>query len=184
MRKKIACILLIITCVLLSSCGQNGSAAENSGSSGDTQNGNGHAALIVDGKDITSENIASINYEKQYAQLPLLAILEALGGKTEWVDEEKVTIVFHDTTYILNPTQNTLQKEGDSFNIIAIPPGTRHGGYYEICGEEFMIDSNCLDHFLYLLGARIAIDYDRALVTIDFVKNTASGLAESEEGDA
>lgn len=182
--KSIVCIILMIACVLLSSCSKNSSAADASESSGDAQDRNGHAALIVNGKDITSEKLASINYEKQYAQLPLLAILEALGGETEWVDEEKVTIAFHGTTYVLNPAQNTLQKEGDSFNIIAVPPGTRHGGYYEICDEEFLIDSNCLDHFLYLLGARIAIDYDRALVTIDFVKNTASGLAESEEGDA
>lgn len=145
MRKKIACILLMITCVLLSSCSENGPAADASESSGDAQDRNLHAALIVDGKDITSEKPASINYEKQYAQLPLLAILEALGGETEWVDEEKVTIVFHDTTYVLNPAQNTLQKEGDSFNIIAIPPGTRYGGYYEICDKGFMIDSNCLD---------------------------------------
>ncbi len=72
-----------------------------------------------------------------------------------------------------------MQKEGDSFNIIAVPPGTRHGGNYEICDKEFMIDSNCLDHFMYLLGARITIDYDRDVVTIEFVKNAESGSAAS-----
>lgn len=181
--KLIVCIILMIACVLLSSCDQNSSAADASESTGDARNGNGYAVLIVDGQDITSEKLASINYEKQYAQLPLLAILKALGGETEWVDEKKVTIDFQDTTCVLNPTQNTLQKEGDSFNIIAVPPGTRYGGYYEICDKEFVIDSNCLDHFLYLLGARITIDYDRAVVTIDFVENAESGLAASEKGD-
>lgn len=184
MKRSIVCILLIITCILLSSCSKNSSAADAPESSGDARDRNGHAMLIVNGKEITSENSASIDYEKQYAKLPLLAILEALGGETEWVNEEKVTIVFNDTLYVLNPTQNTLQKEGDSFNIIALPPGTRHGSYYEIRDEEFMIDSSCLDHFMYLLGARIAIDYDRAVVTIDFVKNAESGLAASERGES
>lgn len=174
MKKITIFILLIVMCIFTSFCDQNTSSTINNSlmSSKDVQNMNNNFTLIVDGRDISLHTSLSINYEKQYAELPLLAISEALGGEVKWVNEKKVKIVFNDTQYILNPTQKTLKKEKDSFNIINVPPGTNHGGYYQICDKEFIVDSDSLCYFVNLLGAKITIEYDTAVVTIDFDRNT------------
>lgn len=68
----------------------------------------------------------------------------------------------------MNPSKKTLKKKGDSFNIIAVAPGATHGIYCETLEQEFIIDSDSVSYFLYLLGAKIVIDYDCDTVIIDW----------------
>lgn len=162
MRKPFIFILsVIVMCVSCSSCNKSDLLYERVS---DTDN---DVTFIVNGKDISSENFVSINYEEQYAELPLIAITEALGGEVEWVSNKKVFILFNGTNYILNPTKKTLKQKRDSFNMIALPPGAQHGACYQIGDEEFIIDSDCLRYFLRLLGAKITIHYETASVIID-----------------
>ena len=122
--------------------------------------------LIINDSDISLGNYISINFQKKYAKLPLIAIVETLGCDVEWYNKNKVTITFDNNVYILNPVEKTLKKKGDSFNIISIPPGTKHNGYYQIEKNEIIIDSDSIRHFINLLGAKITIDYDAGIIKI------------------
>lgn len=164
MKKQVLCILMAIVCLFISSCDKIASSSTPFEGSEDINN---NFRLIVNGDDVPHNNSVSINYEKQYANLPLIAILKALGGKVNWINEEKVTILFNDTSYILNPMKKTLKKEGEAFNIIAVPPGTGHGGYYQLSDQEFIIDSDSLRYFINLLDAKITVDYNNSVVKIE-----------------
>lgn len=171
MKKSIVYIfVLLVICIFISSCSKNHSAVKTDSSTTDLreeQNMHNACKLFVNGQElILPDTPILINAEEQYAELPLIAISEALGGKTKWINQNKVTIIFNDAKYVLNPTQNTLTKAGDSFNIIAIAPGANHGGKYRICGEEFFVDSDTLSWFMHLLDAEITIDYARSIVSI------------------
>lgn len=171
MKKIIMCIsLALAVCFLVSSCGKNDVTTESNSLTNyeDMQNMNNHLKLTVNGKDISSDKFLSINHEKQYAEIPLIATLRALGCQVEWVNEKRVKIIYNDTIYILNPNKQTLKKRGDSFNIIAIAPGATHGIYCKTLDQEFIIDSDSVSYFLYLLGAKIVIDYDCNTVIIDW----------------
>lgn len=173
MKKVIICILLVLTvCFFVSSCGKSDSeTSDNSSTSYEDvqkQNMNSNFKLTVNGKDISSDRVLSINHEKQYAEIPLIATLRALDCQVEWVNEKKVKIICNDTVYILNPSKKTLKEKGDSFNIIAVAPGATHGIYCETLEQEFIIDSDSVSYFLYLLGAKIVIDYDCDTVIIDW----------------
>lgn len=86
----------------------------------------------------------------------------------EWVNEKRVEICYNDTVYVLNPSAQTLEKAGDSFNIIAVAPGATHRLYCETLEEEFIIDSDSVSYFLSQLGAQITIDYENDTVKIDW----------------
>lgn len=133
----------------------------------DNQDMNNDFKLIINEIDITAGNYVYIEQQEKYAKIPLVAIAKSLGCDVKWHNNSRVTINFENTTYILNPTKKTLKKKGDTFNIIDVPPGTNHGGYYQIKENEFIVDSDSISHFIYLLGARITIDYDAKIIKID-----------------
>lgn len=176
MKKTVLYVLVVIfaMCIFFTSCNKKASSITETSTVTDTavQSMNSKVSLIVNGNDLSYVNYVSLNYEKQYAELPLTAIMEALGANVEWVSEKNVSIVFNNTKYVLNPKKKTLKKEGDSFNIIALPPGTKHGGYYQIRDKEFIVDSDSARHFIYMTGAKITIDFDSASIKIDFDKKT------------
>lgn len=170
MKKMIYISLVLAMCFFVSSCGKSNAAIKDNFSTNyeDVQDMSNNFTLIINGKNISSDKDLSINHEKQYAEIPLIATLRALGCQVEWVNAKRVEIIYNDTVYILNPKKKTLKKKGDSFNIIAIAPGATHGVYCETVDQEFIIDSDSISYFLYLLGAQIAIDYDQDTVIIDW----------------
>ena len=95
--------------------------------------------LIVNGEDISEGHHVSIN--DGYAEIPFVALTEALGAITERVDDEKVLISYQDTEFILNMEQGTLI---DSYNpeldyFIAAPGST--GVRWTVIDGEFIIDN-------------------------------------------
>ncbi len=122
--------------------------------------------LIVKGKDITDGNFILLNYTSEYAALPLTAIAEELGAEVVWHSRYKATITYNEKNYMLNVPCCTLCAERESFNEIALPPGTHHGAFYMAYGYEFIIDSDSFRRFLKIMGAEIDIDYDSAIITI------------------
>ena len=135
----------------------------------DTQYINEDVSLIINGTSISSNNLY-INYEKQYAILPLITISKELGCEVIWHSEKKVTITYENDTFYLNPTKNTLFKgKKKDFNIITLPPGSNHGAYYKIDkdNKEFMIDNHSITLFLNMLGANIREDYENRIIKID-----------------
>lgn len=170
MKKMICFFLSLVVCFFVSACDKNNTNTKDTslGSREETQNVHGSYKLIVNGKEIESDIALSINHEKQYAEIPLIATLNALGCQVEWVNEKRVEIRYNDTVYVLNPSAQTLVKSGDSFNMIAVAPGATHGLYCEILDREFIIDSDSVSYFLSQLGAQITIDYENDTVKIDW----------------
>ena len=169
--KKWMCILLALAmCFVATSCGKNDTGAKDTSSTNQeaTQNIRADYKLIVNGKDIAAGTAFFISHEKQYAEIPLTAALSALGCQVEWANEKSVEIRYNDTVYILNPSEQTLVKSGDSFNFIAVAPGAAHGLYCETLDREFIIDSDSVSYFLSQLGAQITIDYENNTVKIDW----------------
>lgn len=169
--KKIICIsLALAVCFCVVSCEKNDTGTKGTSSTNqeETQNLPVSYTLIINGKNIASDTAFSINHEKQYAEIPLTATLSTLGCQVEWVNEKSVEIRYNDTTYILNPSEQTLVKSGDSFNMIAVAPGAAHGLYCETLDREFIIDSDSVSYFLSQLGAQITIDYENDTVKIDW----------------
>lgn len=196
MKKILMCALLIGFCIFAFACSKNVNAPastekiqsgnntsddnntpsdnnttdDNNTSGGNNtsdENNTSAALLTVNGEIISSDNVF-INYEKDYAELPLIAIVKALGGTVELISENEVDIDFEGTRYVLNLSEKSLEQEGIAFNMLDLPPGTMHGAKYRICGDEFMVDSDCLRYFLNQLGARIKIDHDSASVEVYF----------------
>lgn len=120
--------------------------------------------LIVNGK-VCNDCFVKIHPDG-YAGIPLLRIMRELGGTTQWLSNNKVRIVFAETDYVLNPDKRVLEKDRETFNLIAIMPGANHGIYYQISEEEFIIDSDSIRYFFSLLGIQTKINYDSATVVI------------------
>lgn len=142
----------------------------NSGTEGG-ENMNKNCRLLVNGKDISSENYVFLNYEYHYADLPLIAIVKALGGEAEWEEEMIATIEYNGKQYILNAEQYALVEKDQNAvqNFFAPPPGAIHGLGGQIIGDEYVISSVVIKRFITRLGAKISIDYDASIVYIDTI---------------
>lgn len=137
-------------------------------SSGDDSKLNTECKLIVNGNDITNGNHIKINYEKRYAELPLTAVVTALGAKVEWQSKTTATISFGGKKYILDTTKNSLVEDGSTFNVLIVAPGSTHGSFFQVVGNEFVVDSDTAKLLLANnMGAKIKTDYDQAIVSID-----------------
>ena len=161
MKKFMLCIFIVVLCMV--SCGMNSVEYE------DLKNMS-NSLLTVNGTDITSDNYVFIEHEKQYAKIPLIAVLSELGVSVEWEGKRNAVIIHNGNLYDLNTAKNTLVKRGDSFNMIELPPGTNHGAYYQALDGEFLIDTDSAYYFLKALGITVTIDYDRSIVKI-FIEN-------------
>ena len=169
-EKIIIGLLLIIMSIFITSCSHDNlvSHDDSSESCDEEQNMISSGTLIVEGKDITAGNHVILNRENDYAELPFIAISKALGVQVDWISDREVIMDFDDTKYILNPLEKTLYEEGDSFNMILLPPGEFHKTYYELCDKEVIIDNVYMFRFIRVIGAMMDIDYDNSVVNIYF----------------
>ena len=123
--------------------------------------------LIVKGKDITYQNHVKINHELRYVELPLTAVMKELGAEIKWLNGTTAKTTFKGKEYILNTIKCSFIEIGTTFNILGIAPGSKHSAYYQVVDNEFVIDSSsALLLVNNLMGAKIKIDYDKAIVTI------------------
>ena len=121
------------------------------------------ARLIVNGVDITEGNHIFIHHEEQNAEIPILAIMRALGydvnvryqsssGTYEAVIDDYVFLTTHRTDFSIPP-------ESGSESCVR-----------RFAEDEFIIDSQCIFTLLYWeWGAEINIDYDESTVYVDSI---------------
>lgn len=168
--KKFIFTLFIIFLICISACNNKPTNStpnnDTTLNSKDIEDMNNDCKLIINGNDVSLGSRISINYQEKYAKLPLCSIAKSLGCDIKQYNKNKIVLTFKDNVYILNQTNHTLKKKGDNFNIIALPPGTNHSGYYQIHENEIIIDSDSMRHFINLLGAKIIIDYDSGIINI------------------
>ena len=123
--------------------------------------------LIVKGKEMAATHHIQLNYEYRYAELPLTVIMRELGAKTEWQSKTTVKITFDEKDYFLDTEKGSLVEAGKTFNILTVAPGSKHGTFYQVVGDEFVIDSDSAVLLLVnIMGAKISIDYDERIVNI------------------
>lgn len=134
--------------------------------------------LIVKGKEIAVANHIKLNYEHHYAELPLTAIMKELGAKVEWQSKTTAKITFDGKYYLLDTTKGSLIEIGNTLNILVVAPGSKHGVFYRVVDNEFIIDSDSAKLLLInIMGAKISVDYDHRIVNI----NTAQGTTKNTE---
>lgn len=123
--------------------------------------------LIVKGKDITSDNFVNLNYECHYAELPLTAVLKALGAKVEWKKQTIAKITINNKDYILDTNRASLVEAGDKINLLVVAPGSNHGVKSQVINNEFVIDSDSVKLFIVnMIGAKIEINYNEKIINI------------------
>ena len=127
--------------------------------------------LIVNGRDISSESYVFLKHDERYAELPLTAIVKALGASVEWKSETVAIILHNEKEYVLDTDQYSLvQKGGNALeNFLAPPPGLTIGQNGKIIKGEFVISSNVIQKFIKRLGAKINLDYIQSIIYIDTV---------------
>lgn len=128
--------------------------------------------LIVNGKEIAVSDNIKLNYEYHYAELPLTAIMKELGAKVEWQSKTTAKITLGEKGYLLDTTKGSLIEIGNTFNIITVAPGTKHGVFYRVVDNEFIIDSDSAKLLLInIMGAKMSVDYDHRIVNINTIDN-------------
>ena len=125
------------------------------------------AKLIVKGKDITAGNYAKIQFDHVF--IPLKAVVEQLGGKVEWNnDNPEVFITYNSKKYILNTSVGMkIYEVREPENIIIQPP--LGGGYLFseiINGDIIILESNIRIFLKNQMGATVNIDYDNLMINI------------------
>ncbi len=119
------------------------------------------ARLIVNGVDITEGNYVRINHGKETAELPILAILRALGYDAEMQHNEGSDIY---ESVIDNEVGYYTTKE-DGFGVYFL---NHDGCVREIVNNDFIIDDICAFPAMYRTWeAIITIDYETSTVYID-----------------
>ena len=117
--------------------------------------------LVVNGVDITEGNYVRINHGKEIAEIPMLAILRALGHDAEMQYNEARDIY---ESVIDNEVGYYSTKEED-FSVVLLH---HQGCVRKIVNNDFIIDSTCAEPTMYRTWeARITIDYDTSTVYVD-----------------
>lgn len=117
---------------------------------------NDNYRLIVNGKDITEGKYIFI-YEDDTAELPFVAVMEALGVKIDR-QGDIFTFVFEDYTLTLDIGKRDFG--------LPMPPGSTKC-IRKIYDGEIVIDSTSASYFIAVkMGADMKIDYNEKTVTI------------------
>ncbi len=111
--------------------------------------------LVVNGKDITSENYVMLTQDDVY--LPFTAILEALGAELLWQSDTTAKISFDGKKYLLTTTDCSLIEEGGDFNFLLIPPGGIHR--YWTIENEFIVDDTMMQSVFILMEKDIRVRF-------------------------
>ena len=125
--------------------------------------------LLLNNIEIGSDCYVNINFEQHYAELPLIRILIKMGASVTWQDDSVAAISINGNEYLLNIDKRTLKKQGSEANYLQVAPGSNHGMICKMVSEEFICDSDTLLYFIvYELGAKMDIDYENAIISINF----------------
>ena len=122
--------------------------------------------LFVNGKDISDDNYVYMSHLYKHTGVPMVSILEELGAKVRWQSDTTADIYINDEKYILDTSENTLQKPGSDWNYINILPGTKNGYEYTMVDGEYTVDGSYLAWFLKSIGINMDIDYEESVITV------------------
>ena len=129
---------------------------------------NENIKFYVYDKPVRIDNKIKINRDNKSAQIPVLAMCEAMGAKVIWFGNKVVFIIFEDETYILNIKKETLKKLGSNLDLIAYPPGgVEYVRFYEFVDQEILVDDLSLTRFVRVRNSFIKIDFDSNIIYID-----------------
>lgn len=124
-----------------------------------------HQVLLVNGKDIAPDNYVKFEEIKNYAELPLTAILEEFGATTEWQSDTEAIITLNGKKYILDAEKCILKEENSDVNILTplYAPGTTGVAdipMYRTYGDDFIVDNYTLQGALAYLGFNYTVNVD------------------------
>lgn len=132
-----------------------------------------HQVLLVKGKDIAPDNYVKFFENKNYAELPLTAILEEFGATTTWQSETEAIITLNGKNYILDAEKCTLKEENSTVNILTplFAPGIAGVAdipMYRTYGDDFIVDNYTLQGALKNLDLyyTVKVDYKTETVII------------------
>lgn len=119
---------------------------------------NNNCKLIVKGKDITSASYVYLDEVNHDVEIPLTAVVKALGAKVRWENKTTVIITFDGDDFILDIAKQDFG--------LPLPPGATHFAR-KIIGKEVVIDSTSATGLIsHWMGAKIKIDFDKKIVEI------------------
>ena len=161
--KKILCILLsVLMLFFLFSC----KIGEEENKNRETQSG----SLYVNGTFIT-DTITIV--DNDYAIIPFIPVLKALGFSVEWTDENTATVSKDSKSYTFSLADKTLIENNRSHdsNLIITAPGCDHG-YVQAVEKDLIMNHENVASTLQLMGitVRRGLDRDNMAVCIDVIK--------------
>lgn len=121
--------------------------------------------LFVNNKSISSAGVR-INNKKEYAELPIVRICEALGAQVEWYGK-RAYISFGEETYELDIDKFTLYESDSNFNLLTPPVGGQLWTYYRADENELFVDTITLGYFFYKIGVLSTVDTETNTVVIN-----------------
>lgn len=124
-----------------------------------------HQVLLVNGKDIAPENYVKFYEIKNYAELPLTAILEEFGATVTWQSDTEAIINLKGKNYTLDAEKCTLKEENSNLNLLTpiYAPGTSAVTdipMYRTYGDDFIVDNYTLQGALTNLGFSYTVKVD------------------------
>ena len=133
--------------------------------------------LIVNGEKIQVDKKYAKLYQQQeeeYAVLPLITIINSLGGNTSTDSNDvMINIELNDRRFLLDTKQNSLVEDMEvidnnilPWNYLTTAWGGTHAAYKEIVDTEYYVDSTTISHFFYKNDIAMEIDYNTSTINI------------------
>ena len=112
---------------------------------------------------------------KDYATIPLVITLEALGFGVAWEDDHIANLTYGSREYVLNLTERSLiEKNGTMGNVLIPAPGSDVYSF-EPTERDIIIDVRFFQGVMYLLKMNVYVDWDVEERNIHIKKNTNIG---------
>ena len=170
--KKISLALVLVFIFSLFTIGCGDANSENGNSNYEfRENENNGYAVIVYGKDISSNCYVKENSDENFVELSIFPILKEMGGVIEWKSSTEVEITFgenlYNRKYTLDVENHTLFREGRYFDYFAPIPGGTHGNIHYLTDCEYIVDNDLFRILLvYDLNSYLSVDMDEKTITV------------------
>ncbi len=126
---------------------------------------NKNTSLIVDGKNITKNHYIKFSSKSNYVDISLTAIIEALGGKICWINNENADVILNGKRYIMGARYGNFVEIKTEKNLFADKDGSVHSNPQKINGE-FVMDNRSIKNLMENLGYEMEIDFENKTITI------------------
>lgn len=164
---KYAFCLVLITLIELIACPQTLVESQTVDIAGGERMISNECRIIVNGNILNCPGYIFKEEDVAFVLIPLVNVLEELGGLVSWTSENKARISINNETLVLDMTKGTLLTE-KGFNILLLAPGSEHGKMHMIINGVFYIDN---DSALLLLRSflqtSITKDFSKAIYSIE-----------------